>query len=449
MTTLISFLGNPSPAKSGSASPRTHMVPAVQEYSTVCYRFENGFEATSLFFGWAAMLHLRDRALKEATPALRPTRWLIIGTPTSGWQMMGEVAAEADANSLELAAAWAARAKSAVTATPSVQTSVVDELLREFENTFRGSLEADIRLRSVDDSSDEIFACLHDNLEPNERVLLDITHGFRTMPVRAVLALGALRWIKGIQVDDILYGGIDKRDRARPELPAPAVSLRGSVRLAEIVPKLASVSLNDDLEAAADCAESLQIGSKNLHQSLRAANVFDSLLRIEESESCLRSKEIAHDSAWCAQSAVGRATAVELRRAAGVGTNLPRADREFRRAQEFLERRDYLRALLLLTEAIRRRIIERLDLTTKLSVEVREITMEYAFNQLEAAGDGGFQVGRLSLLRRTRNAVVHSGKPSESVRRILDSPDQLRRLLRDATAEARKELFSSAHMPPT
>ena len=429
MTTLVSFIGNPAKGAHRHGNQRNSSVPAIQEYVTTDYRFEDGFTSNAMFFGWAALQHLRSKGLELS-------RWLIIGTPTSGWAMLADVALEADNTSLDAAVAWVERSK-ASRDTGTIQ----DQHLIEFESHFGRAVGVDSRLRSVVDSSDEVFACLHDNLEANEHVIVDITHGFRTIPIRSVLALGALRWIKNIKVDDILYGGIEKRDRNDPNAPAPAVSLRGSARLADITPHLAAVELNDDLEAAALCAERMKIGNTTLHNALREASVFDSLLRLEDAESTLRSNDVAHDDAWTANTAVGIATAKTLRRAAGVGANLQRADRELRRAEEFLDRRDYLRALILLCEAIRRRAISSLKLEEQLKCEIRSIKMEVAFDRLESSPNCGFRSGLLSRLRRTRNQVVHVDEAHSDVQVLLDSPDKLRSMLRDAITDAKKKLF--------
>ncbi len=436
MTTLVSFIGNPSKSRTGPApGTRGPSVAATSEYQATDYLFEDGgFQARSLFFGWAALQHLRWKAERAGKPELQPDRWLVVGTATSGWQMMAEVAIEADEGTFDRAAAWAERAKSAVSG-----GGVDDALLSEFECQFGHPLGTEVRLRSVSDHANAIFGCLYDNLDPGSRVILDVTHSYRTMPIHATLALGALRWIKDIRIADILYGGLDKRDCVGA--PAPAVSLAGSARLAEVTPQLASVALTDDLEAAAECASGLRIGTSAMRDALREASVLDSLLRVDEAESILRSNRVVADEAWTTHDRIGAATAELLRSAAGVGSPVPRADREFLRAEEFLRRRDYLRAILMLSESIRRRAIDQLGLANRFGVEANQVKMDDAFNALDELAAPPFALGRLSLLRRTRNQVVHADRPSSDVRAVFADPEKLRRLLSDSAQDARKSLF--------
>jgi CRISPR-associated Csx2 family protein len=436
MTTLVSFIGNPSKSHSGPAhGTRGPSVAATSEYEATDYLFEDGgFQARSLFFGWAALQHLRWKAERTGKPALQPDRWLVVGTVTSGWQMMAEVAIEADEGTFDRAAAWAERAKSAV-----LRGGVDNTLLSEFERQFGHPLGTEVRLRSVTDDADAIFGCLYDNLDRGSRVILDVTHSYRTMPIHATLALGALRWIKDIRIADIVYGGWVKRDGVGA--PAPAVSLAGSARLAEVTPQLASVALTDDLEAAAECASGLQIGTPGMRDALREASVLDSLLRVDEAESILRSNRLVADEAWTTHDRIGEAAAELLRSAAGVSSRVPRADREFLRAEEFLRRRDYLRAILMLSESIRRRAIDQLALGNRFGVEANQIKMDDAFSALDELPAAPFAPGRLSLLRRTRNQVVHADRPNPDVRAVLADPEKLRRLLSDSVQDARRSLF--------
>ena len=73
--------------------------------------------------------------------------------------------------------------------------------------------------------------------------------------------------------------------------------------------------------------------------------------------------------------------------------------------------------------------------------EIRSIKMEVAFDRLESSPNCGFRSGLLSRLRRTRNQVVHVDEAHSDVQVLLDSPDKLRSMLRDAITDAKKKLF--------
>jgi len=54
-----------------------------------------------------------------------------------------------------------------------------------------------------------LVAQIADNVVPGERVHLDVTHGFRHLPMVALLALLQLRIVKGIAPGKVLYGAFD------------------------------------------------------------------------------------------------------------------------------------------------------------------------------------------------------------------------------------------------
>lgn len=254
MTTLISFIG--------AARRRGDGPTATSHYQTATYSFEDGFSATTKFFGHAALKHFQQRENE-----LTPTRWIIIGTKTSGWDMLADVAFDSREDCLDVATKWAERVQEEIAGgAASIKT------LQEFSSIFPITAGIELRLIIVQDDADDIFGCLRENIEPNESVILDITHGFRSMPIHALIALGALRWMKGISIADILYGGLDK-----PKFDidkSPAVSLKLSAQLARATPALAAVHINSDLEAASDVAKILDVGKKSCGTTLKTPMFF-------------------------------------------------------------------------------------------------------------------------------------------------------------------------------
>jgi hypothetical protein len=95
----------------------------------------------------------------------------------------------------------------------------------------------------------------------------------------------------------------------------------------------------------------------------------------------------------------------------------------------------------MLSESIRRRAIDQLALGNRFGVEANQIKMDDAFSALDELPAAPFAPGRLSLLRRTRNQVVHADRPNPDVRAVLADPEKLRRLLSDSVQDARRSLF--------
>lgn len=72
----------------------------------------------------------------------------------------------------------------------------------------------------------EIFTILSGCLDGQLPVVFDITHGFRSLPILALLVTAYLRVVYGVEFKYILYGAFEaKNDRKNPEEPVPVFDL--------------------------------------------------------------------------------------------------------------------------------------------------------------------------------------------------------------------------------
>ncbi len=61
----------------------------------------------------------------------------------------------------------------------------------------------------------KIFDSLTDCLDENDRVIFDVTHAFRSLPILVLLAASFLRVAKSVILEAILYGAYEARDETR------------------------------------------------------------------------------------------------------------------------------------------------------------------------------------------------------------------------------------------
>ena len=59
---------------------------------------------------------------------------------------------------------------------------------------------------------DKITGCLNQG----DRVIFDLTHSFRSIPVIALLAISYLRTVKQVQIEGVLYGAFDPNAKDQP-----------------------------------------------------------------------------------------------------------------------------------------------------------------------------------------------------------------------------------------
>jgi len=203
--TLITFLGRTPKTENG--------------YRTTCYDFGDGNTCQPVaFFGWA----LNER--------LNPDRLVILGTSGSMWDHLfegdhnlGEEEIAKRLNLMEL-----------------VEKKAVDqETLNALQPLLSKRLGREVRLRLIPDCSTkteqvQLLEILADEVDQSDKVDLDITHGFRHLPMLALLAALHLEKVKSVEISDIWYGSYD------PDTGKAAVMhLRGLLHIAEWLEALA------------------------------------------------------------------------------------------------------------------------------------------------------------------------------------------------------------------
>jgi len=81
----------------------------------------------------------------------------------------------------------------------------------------------------------QIFEAITQALQPDDRVIFDITHGYRSLPVLALLGALYLRLVKNITVAHMLYGAFEARDQSVKPHIAPVVDMTGFLNLLDWV----------------------------------------------------------------------------------------------------------------------------------------------------------------------------------------------------------------------
>jgi len=210
-TVLITFLGRLSKREGA--------------YRTTRYRFEQGLSDPVAFFGWALKDHLQ------------PGRMTILGTPGSMWDHLFEVDIElGNQHEDERLVLQEAVERQAVT------TAMLDGL----EPVLGGSHACEVALRLIPYGHDqgeqvELLRTMAATVTPGAEVHIDITHGFRHLPMLVLLAALYLEKVKGARVKGIWYGAFDPDTRE-----APVYNLQGLLRIAAWLEALGTYGKDGD-----------------------------------------------------------------------------------------------------------------------------------------------------------------------------------------------------------
>jgi len=215
--TLISFLGRVAKSENG--------------YRPTIYTFDGEPDEPTAFIGWS----LRRR--------LQPDRLVILGTAGSMWDHLFEkdIVLGTEAEDERLALQDATETK-----------TVTEALLEPLTPLLAQRLGCDVRLVVIpycrtETEQLELLRIMAAEVTPGEEVHLDVTHGFRHLPMLALLSALHLREVKKAKIVGIWYGAYDFDTKE-----SPVYNLAGLLRIADWVGALNAFDKDGDYSVFAD-----------------------------------------------------------------------------------------------------------------------------------------------------------------------------------------------------
>ena len=387
-STLITFLGRP-PEKEGA-------------YRKTRYDFGDGTVTKPIaFFGWT----LGER--------LRPDRIVILGTAGSMWDHLVEG---------DLDHGGVAEDERLLLDDRVKQQQVGEADLVPFEPLLSERLACDVRLRLIPYCRDEteqieLLRILADQVDPGDRVDLDITHGFRHLPMLGLLSALHLRQVRNVEIAHIWYAAYDQAiDRA------PVHDLAGLLNIADWIDGLSAYRRTGDYGVFSHF-----IGGET-GRLLGEAGFLETVNRIGQARSRLREVLKRLDDEL--RDPVMGLFRDELRRRIrwAEGDNYYLRQRSL--AYEYLDRGRYLDATLsgweAFTTLLQREAGDKLDPDNH---EHRQAVRD-RFDSEERQKRPRDRWEAFDSLRRLRNAVAHGSQPKgDEVQRALGSADEMHTFL--------------------
>lgn len=346
-------------------------------YRKALYRFDADFTQETPFFGLALQAFIR------------PDRVIILGTAGSMWDVFIEHHADNDTALEE------ARLKLIEAAQQeAVDQAMLDELAPLIER--RLGTPAKCLLIPYAKNTEEqvdVLRQLATAIQSNERVILDVTHGFRHLPMLSLVAAYYLEKVKGNRIDDIYYGALEM---TTPEGETPVLKLKGLLRLMDWVQTLAAYEKDGDYGRFADllgqegmpAAETGQLEKAafferttnpvKAHQAL--TSVYTKIENLTTPIASLFKEELVKRLSWFRKP--------------------HRDERERELAASYLLRKDYLRAAIYLQEAFISKTA-RLQNQPEIDFEVRDQLRREATQSNP----------HFKQLTHLRNAMAHGTQP--------------------------------------
>lgn len=274
---------------------------------------------------------------------LKPTRLVLLGTPGSMWDVFFE--REAEGQVLEQTEQWQMLSDAVL------GEAVTADMLQSYSCYLsqRMGMQVECRLISPARDNEQQLQLLHDladAIPQNEILDLDVTHSYRHLPMLALVAARYLARVKGVQVRDIYYGAFDMTDPVSGE--TPVVRLGGLLRMLDWVEGLAGYDRDGDYSIFARLLE--QDGLAPQHARLLQEAAFHE--RMNNTVRARQSLQSVMPSLQAHTGSMGRLFLAQLLKRLSWFKEPKRDEQELRLAQASLERRDYLRAAILLQEAV-------------------------------------------------------------------------------------------------
>ncbi len=307
MTTLISFLGK---SRKNSATG----------YQRASYQFADGQVVHTTFFGAALMQRLR------------PQRTLLLGTAGSMWDVL-DIDVESDE--------WSELGEAAE------RGDVTQSLLDRTSACKRGAmLGAELVLIPYCRDETEQTLLLSDmaaRVAEGEHVVLDITHGFRHLPMLALVAARYLAHVRKAVVIDIYYGALDMTAQGI----TPVVKLDGLLRMLDWIEAFAAHDASGNYAGFATLLQHDGMEAKEADQLAHAAH----LERVTNSAEA-RAKITPLLGSIEHLGGATRLFAAELGQRLAWARKDRRDAREWELFEAYLARKDFIRAAIYLQESV-------------------------------------------------------------------------------------------------
>lgn len=383
--TLVTILG------------RAQKRPGEDGYQEATYRFPDGTEDRTAFFGLALARHLK------------PDEVVVLGTAGSLWSLLAEGLASEDSGDedarLELMAAEESR---------DVPQPLLDRLAPLMEQ----ALNAVVRptLIPAAQNEDEQYAILRavDMVVPNGDLDFDLTHGFRHLGMVGFLSSFMLERVRRLNVRGLWYGALDMRT---PDGAAQQVlRLDGLTRVRRWIDALDRFDATGDYGVFAPLLRDDGVPADKT-KSLEDAAFYERTLNVRDAARKIGTFLPVLDAPLSGASGLFQRRLAERLHWAQL-QDLSEQQRKL--AHQYLNRGDFVRAAMFGREACVSRMCEEQGVS---ALEFSE--RQAALAQFETEVEGTRRLGFHSL-SALRNALAHGTRPAwPRIQAALREPDRL------------------------
>lgn len=319
---------------------------------------------------------------------------ILLGTSSSMWDVFLEAGSDA------LEEQWFSLSDAVKT------SSVTEELLQPFEQYLQQQLNVQVRcilipFARTTQEQIEILSVLANALSEHEDIILDVTHGFRHLPMLSLVAARFLKVLKFVHVQHIYYGALDMTSAEG----TPVLKLDGLLNLLDWIDALGKFDKDGDYGEFTQLLVQEGLAQSNAEQ-LRQAAFFE---RTSNSSKAKEKLSTLFTKLEPINTPIFNLFKPQLIKRLTWYKEKNRGLREQKLAQEYFRRHDYLRAVIYAMEGM----------ISQYLYEQKEDEHKFPLREnakKELARKESFR--KLTILR---NALAHGVKPEDQQNDILAS----------------------------
>ncbi|MEI6890577.1 MAG: TIGR02221 family CRISPR-associated protein [Pontiella sp.] len=372
-------------------------------YQTACYQFSDGNKHVTSFFGLALFRWLQEQAC-------RIDRVVILGTTGSSWDAILELCGEGGTEVDELYYQVASQVEN---------VAVTQELLgkiAELSSTIFPQTEVVCRL--IPSATDcegqyEILSTIANHVPEGAHLWMDLTHGFRHLPLLELMSGFNLEEAKGIELKGLFYGIFEQTKNGI----TPAIELPFARELSRWTRAIHAVD-HGQLGALIGLS-----GMEAFDADLKKLLLYEQLNQLSNARKA--AKNILSMLEKPLPSHAGELFRKKLRTHFEWSHGQTYAIRQLQSAEKAISQRDYIHGVILMNEALISNAIPQGSDTLRFSVR-------------EKAAGTYCKTDDHHLLRILRNTLAHGtrpqGKQAAKIMHLMDNPEhfhqEMLRLLR-------------------
>lgn len=399
--TLVSFLGK----------GRNLNQPG---YRTANYDFGDGFSRDVPFFGLALAEYLK------------PQQLILVGTSGSMWDVFFEQQGSSDDDVLSLIEA--------------VEKECVNEtMLIEHERHLSNKLGIPVKCllipyaRTTSEQAN-ILQDLAKVIQKGKTVTLDVTHGFRHLPMLALVAARYLAQVADVKVQELYYGALEMTVDGK----TPVLRLGGLLSMLDWVEALAIYKKDGDYGVFTHLLNAEKIANNDINLSGKPAS-FEKMGKaafFERTGNPVKARETLNSVFHAVENHKGDFSNLfrdELRNRISWFRGKQRDEWELSLADTYFERHDYLRATVFLYEGF----VTRAAIKEKLDHNNFQERDEAFSKAKEKQTDAEIKI-LINDLKLLRNTLAHGVKGnSEQILSVIENETKLQEFWK----KCRKKLF--------